>query len=146
MCAVHAFRQYLRDVKRDGGSGRVFPRLNPTSFARVLRLHLSRAGFAHAAAATSHGFRRGTTQELLRRGGRLHEILASGDWKSSAFLAYLDRQEVDFMAFVDLMEEAEERPPPAPVAAPALKRARVGAPRAQSAQLGDIRVFFPGAA
>ena len=36
-------------------------------------------------------FRRGHAEDLRRGGSRLYEILAAGDWKSGAFLAYLDR-------------------------------------------------------
>ena len=39
----------------------------------------------------THDFRRGHAEDLCRGGSRLYEILAAGDWKSGAFLAYLDR-------------------------------------------------------
>jgi hypothetical protein len=134
LCPVHAYYQFLADSKRDGQSGFVFS-LNPTSFNRVLRIHLQRIGFADAHSATSHGFRRGTTMEILSRGGTLADILRSGGWKSSAFLEYLEKSEVNLLSVFDLMataDEAESKP------APARKRPSPGA----APPSGDIRVFF----
>ena len=38
----------------------------------------------------THDWRRGHARDLQRGGARLWEILQAGDWKSPAFLSYLD--------------------------------------------------------
>jgi len=139
LCPVHAFYQYLSDCRRSGSVGKLFPSLNPTSFQRVLRIHLRRAGFPDADSATTHGFRRGTTQELVRKEGSLADILRSGGWKSSAFIAYLDRCELDCLAIFDMMEEAADEAPPPPPAKRPRERPRTSA-RCVVGQ--DIRVLF----
>ena len=39
--------------------------------------------------ASSHGFRRGRACDFALEGGTLGQILLGGDWKSSAFRAYI---------------------------------------------------------
>ena len=57
-----------------------------------------------------HDFRRGHARDLLRRGKPLYEILRAGEWSSPAFLAYLDRAELEDLAVMEahLDEESDE--------------------------------------
>ena len=43
----------------------------------------------------SHDFRRGHAEDMRRNGATLGEILRAGDWRSPAFLFYLDRAQLD---------------------------------------------------
>ena len=36
-----------------------------------------------------------TAQDLRKNGANLYEILCAGDWRSSGFLAYMDKQELE---------------------------------------------------
>ena len=48
-----------------------------------------------AAMYRTHDLRRGHARDLQERGGVLREILAAGDWRSPAFLRYLDVGELE---------------------------------------------------
>ena len=52
---------------------------------------MANLGVPSANSYGTHGFRRGHAEDLRRGGARLGEILAAGDWKSSAFMLYLNR-------------------------------------------------------
>ena len=43
----------------------------------------------------THDWRRGHARDLQRGGARLWEILQAGDWKSPAFLSYLDAHQLE---------------------------------------------------
>ena len=43
----------------------------------------------------THDFRRGHAEDLRLSGAPLAEILKAGDWRSSAFLDYLDRARME---------------------------------------------------
>ena len=121
LCPVHAFEQWCRESRQM--PGRVFRGLDYTRFVRAFRLHLAALNVPDAANYTSHGFRRGTAQEMLRNGSRLAEILTAGDWRSPAFLAYLETAEIEEGAVLDILVQDREPAasrvveidPPAPV-------------------------------
>ena len=48
-------------------------------------------GLADADEYRTHDLRRGHALDLQLAGAPLHEILKAGDWRSPAFLAYLDK-------------------------------------------------------
>jgi len=109
MCPVQAFRQFLADSGRDGTIGRLFGRsdgtsISPSSFGKVLQAHCAQLKLPYAGSATSQGFRRGTAQAIVRDGGTLSQLLEAGGWRSSAFLSYLERDELDSLAVYDLFE------------------------------------------
>jgi len=58
----------------------------------ALREMLGELGVPGAGAYRTHDFRRGHAEDLRLGGARLYEILAAGDWKSAAFLSYLDKE------------------------------------------------------
>ena len=49
----------------------------------------------------THDFRRGHARDMLRGGARLCEILKAGEWRSAAFLAYLDGTELEGAATLE---------------------------------------------
>ena len=123
MCPVHAFKRWIRAKNlssRSSRHGRLFPGLSASSFQRRVMTLARLAKFPKADRLRLHGFRRGMAQDILRRGGSLAEILAAGGWRSAAFLAYLDKNEIeqevmlDFLCDddVDAAEAAREAIPP----------------------------------
>ena len=48
-----------------------------------------------------HDIRRGHARDLQLNGGSLYEILAAGEWKSPAFLDYLELVELESGAVVE---------------------------------------------
>ena len=55
-----------------------------------LRDRLHKLGIPEARNYRSHDFRRGHADDLRLGGATLREILKAGEWKSPAFLDYLD--------------------------------------------------------
>ena len=55
-----------------------------------LREILDKSHTPEARAYGTHDLRRGHARDLQRRGASLHEILMAGEWRSPAFLKYLD--------------------------------------------------------
>jgi hypothetical protein len=51
---------------------------------------------------TWHSFRRGAAQDALRAGCTLAQVLQKGGWRSSSFLVYLTRKDVDDRAALEL--------------------------------------------
>ena len=134
LCPVHAF---LRFMKWQGPRrfGKVFPGFNQRSFQRALRAHLQQVNeVALAEVATSHGFRRGSAQELLKSKTPMAQILQAGGWKSPAFLEYLDKEEIDCEAILELCCEDETSAPPN-------KKPPKATKVCPSKQWGDIRDF-----
>jgi hypothetical protein len=68
-----------------------FAHIGASKALQALRELLAELHIPNAAVLRTHDFRRGHAEDLRRGGSRLYEILAAGDWKSVAFLAYLDR-------------------------------------------------------
>ena len=58
----------------------------------------------------THDFRRGHARDMLNSGARLCEILKAGEWRSAAFLAYLDGVELESAANLEahLGESSDE--------------------------------------
>ena len=67
-------------------------------------------GDPHWSSASSHGPRRGAGCDLAKEGGNLGEILAAGDWRSSAFKTYLASVEKDLAgdAILGLLGETSD--------------------------------------
>ena len=61
----------------------------------ILRGWLQHLQVPEALLYRTHDIRRGHARDLMKGGARLHEILAAGDWRSAAFLNYLDGIELE---------------------------------------------------
>lgn len=59
-------------------------------------------GVDQAQAYRCHDIRRGHALDLQLSGAPLHEILAAGEWRSPAFLEYMDRHALER----DMVQEA----------------------------------------
>ena len=100
LCGACALRGLLQDAARRGTGPR--DRLFQSEpYAALLRLRAQAASvnaklLLHIDPALGwHSLRRGMARDLLESGATLATILRSGGWKSSAFLRYLCRRDVD---------------------------------------------------
>jgi len=78
-----------------------FAHIKAAQIITALRELLAEAGVANAQKYKTHDFRRGHAEDLRRGGARLFEILDAGDWKSAAFLAYLDKEKLETDAVIE---------------------------------------------
>ena len=69
-----------------------------------------RAEIPEARFYRTHDLRRGHARDLQKNGASLAEILEAGQWCSPAFLAYLDKDQLEMDAVVEahLAESSEE--------------------------------------
>jgi len=87
-CPVHILGTYMKSLAPET---QPFAHISSRRALSTLRSLLIDLGVPDATKHGSHGFRRGHAEDLHRGGARLQEILAAGDWKSAAFMTYLDR-------------------------------------------------------
>ena len=69
--------------------------ISPHEARKGLRALLADVGVPNAERYWCHDLRRGHAEDLRRGGATLAEILRAGDWKSPAFLAYLDIKQLE---------------------------------------------------
>ena len=89
---MHALGASLKSL---GVGAAPFSHISAAQALRVLRATLSELKVSDAALYRTHDLRRGHARDLQVRGGVLREILAAGDWRSPAFLRYLDVGELE---------------------------------------------------
>ena len=73
----------------------------PSHFIKILRCFLGQLKVPHPELFTPKAFRAGKATALAAAGSNLGDILMAGEWKSAAFLAYIDETSVDQAAFLD---------------------------------------------
>ena len=71
------------------------------SLLQKLRQRLHMIGVPEAAKFRTHDFRRGHARDMQVGGKNLYQILKAGDWKSPAFLAYMDKSELEHGAVAE---------------------------------------------
>ena len=64
----------------------------PSSVNRTLKQVVTKVGNRDGPRFSSHGFRRGATQEVKDSGATLSLIIQSGTWTHAGYRAYLDLQ------------------------------------------------------
>ena len=65
---------------------------------------LAEVGIADAPMYRCHDLRRGHARDLQANGAGLREILAAGDWRSAAFMSYLDTAQLEEGATLEAHE------------------------------------------
>ena len=80
---------------------RPFAGITPQAALRRLRERLGKLGAVDARAYRLHDFRRGHAQDLASSGATLAEILKAGEWRSAAFLGYLDTEDLEQSAVLE---------------------------------------------
>ena len=78
-----------------------FRRITPANALMTLRSFLIMFGTVDAEAHRCHDIRRGHARDLQHWGRTLYEILTAGEWRSPAFLDYLDVHELECGAVVE---------------------------------------------
>ena len=107
-CPVHVLGAYMAELP---AGTQPFVGISPAQASYGVRRLLAEAGVPEADKYTSHDLRRGHADDMRRGGATLGEILRAGDWRSPAFLAYLEKEQLEFdrvcEAF-DLVSEADD--------------------------------------
>ena len=93
------------DMKNDFTPGVKIHNVTAQQLTKTLRLRLPALGSPEAALMTLEVFRAGRATELWRQGKTLRVILLSGEWKSAAYLAHCNPDEVDAAAFLTVQIE-----------------------------------------
>ena len=88
LCPVHAVWTRIRDRVKAGDP--LFPGLTANVFNRQLKATLTAMGTPEGGKFSSHGFRRGATNEVKNSGSTLATILGTGTWLSACYKNYLD--------------------------------------------------------
>ena len=88
MCPVHAIWPCIASRVRPGE--KLFSSFPAASVNTALKAVRAKLLAEHAEKYSSHGFRRGSAQELKETGSQWAAIATLGDWKSLAFLGYVD--------------------------------------------------------
>ena len=97
ICPVHVLGKWL--IEHQSGA-QLFSSISPSMATNVLRQCLSEMGIDRASEFRLHDFRRGHAQDLLESGATLAEILRAGQWRSPAFMTYLDQKFLETEAVV----------------------------------------------
>ena len=74
---------------------KIFPTLKPTATQKVVIRSLSVMSVPNAAHFTWKAVRAGHATEMASKGASLAAILAAGEWRSAAFLHYVDANVAD---------------------------------------------------
>ena len=106
-CPVHVLGPFLLEC---GPGARPFAMHDARSVLQVLRGWLGVLKIDNASSYRTHDLRRGHARDMLAAGARLCEILRAGEWRSAAFLAYLDKAELECGATLEahLGESSED--------------------------------------
>ena len=108
-CPVHVLGVYLATLPAGSCP---FSGYKSGSALVTLRAALNALGVAEASAYRTHDLRRGHAEDMRKAGKSLREILEAGDWRSAAFLDYLDRVqlEADVVADAHLADMSDDEP------------------------------------
>ena len=97
-CPVHVLWPFFRDSPE---GEQVFGIFSSAEALRHLRYMLARLAVPDAVKHRTHDLRRGHARDLVLNGRGLGEILRAGQWRSPAFLQYLDLEELERDAVVE---------------------------------------------
>ena len=101
-CPVHAIEPLLAEL----ADGPLFVGITPKIATNELRRRLSCLGVAGAEEHVLRDFRRGHAMDLAESGAPLWQILLAGEWKSPAFLLYLDLNKIEMEAIMEAQQAA----------------------------------------
>ena len=90
-CPVHALGAYLDKCPV---GHKLFEGITPAKATRALRVLLKLAQVKDFATYRLHDLRRGHALDLQLSGAPLAEILAAGEWRSPAFMKYLNMHQL----------------------------------------------------
>ena len=93
MCAVHGLWDEFWADRAEGEQP--WQNISPNDARRRLRGILGMLGVPNAHRYGTQDFRRGHAEDMRKSGCTLAEILRAGQWKSAAFMSYLDEAAMD---------------------------------------------------
>ena len=102
-CPVHVLGAWYKSLPP---GKRAFEGITAASALADLRSWLQRLEVPDAEKYRLHDFRRGHCRDLQASGASLATILAAGEWKSPAFLSYLDEAELENEAVAQVHVDA----------------------------------------
>ena len=91
---VHRVADHNSRYKLNDGS-RMFPLLKPSSTLKIVMRALKLMGTPASDHMTWNAIRAGHATELAANGATLASILEAGEWRSAAFLSYIDANVAD---------------------------------------------------
>ena len=97
-CPVHRLWPYLLSC---GLGQKPFAGITPANALTRLRCCLTELRIPEARYYRTHDFRRGHAQDMVEQGRKLCEILAAGEWRSPAFMCYMDQCELERAAVTE---------------------------------------------
>ena len=98
ICPVHVLGKFFG---RFPDGTRPFTKFSAATALSCLRECLVRAEIPEAKLYRTHDLRRGHARDLQRSGSSLMEILEAGEWRSPAFLTYLDKAQLETDAVIE---------------------------------------------
>ena len=106
-CPVHVLGPFFQHC---GVGSQPFGFIDARSSLVILRSWLQHFKVEHASQYRTHDIRRGHARDLQRGGATLREILIAGEWRSAAFLSYLDQGELECSATLEahIAESSDE--------------------------------------
>ena len=96
-CPVHALGPFVQSVQ---AGDELFLGITPAIALGLLRNILGELEVKDAHSFRTHDFRRGHALDLQNSGASLIQILRAGEWRSPAFLDYLDMHSLERDAVV----------------------------------------------
>ena len=97
-CPVHFLGAFFAGL---GAGSRPFASYTPGPALRDLRMLLVNLEIPEAIMYRSHDLRRGHARDMQEDGSSLCEILRAGEWRSPAFMQYLDLEQLEHDAVVE---------------------------------------------
>ena len=104
MCVVHVVLRYVGGMQL---GNRVFTSISARTAIDRLRERMRALQAVNWASFRLHDFRRGHAQDMLERGVGLAAILLAGDWRSSAFMSYLDTADLQARAVLEAATQVD---------------------------------------
>lgn len=98
VCPVHVLGAWAQQL---AAGSQPFAQWRPSRATEMLRRRLRDIGVESHESYTLHAFRRGHAQDLVASGSSAAEILRAGEWRSCAFLQYLDVDSLECQAVVE---------------------------------------------
>ena len=93
LCVIHTL--WVRFLEKLPHGCQPWIRIGANEARVRLRHALERLGVSDANLYGTHDFRRGHAEDMRKAGCSLAEILKAGQWRSAAFMHYLDEAELD---------------------------------------------------
>lgn len=98
VCPVHWAQRLAQMAQSDR-----FVNLSLSKFNQMLRACLRDLNVPRAQMFSSHAFRRGCAQSLVKGGSPLAQVLRAGGWRSNAFWVYLDEDAMNRTRLTELV-------------------------------------------